>query len=250
MLLRVVYGMAGCAALAEGVSDRSSPPSRSRRPAWGPGFGSGAHRMVVAALVIAVIALLLCGLVALAVMELLAERTGSSDQAEDLVDEFDLAPDAVGAPASSVGLPERMDRASVHMVLVVSPVCRACQRLARSFEGSIPDGVSVVVTAADPARMREWAAAQRLSPDELVFDDDMSVVGALGVSSSPSVVGVLEGRIAFGAGIGGRRALDDLLTGGLAMLGPVQGPAREPTVAAAVDRRASPVQQQRPGSSR
>ena len=177
---------------------------------------------------IAVVALVLCGLVALAVMELLAERTGSSDPADDLLEELDLAPEVVGALASSVGLPQRMDRVSAHVVLVMSPVCAACERLARSFEGSIPDGLSAVVTAADPVRMREWAAAQGLPLEELVLDDDMSVVTAMGISSSPTAVGVLDGRIAFGARIGGRRALDGLLTGSLATLEKVPGPSPEP----------------------
>ena len=193
-------------------------------------------------------ALVLCGLVALAVMELLAERTGSSEPADDLLEEFDLAPEAVGALASSVGLPKQMDRASVHVVLVMSPVCSACERLARSFEGSIPDGLSAVVTAADPVRMREWAAAQGLPPAELVFDDDMSVVGALGVSSSPTAVGVLEGRIAFGARIGGRRALDDLVTGRLAFVGKFPEPFPEPATAGAADPTAPSVQEHRLGS--
>ena len=191
--------------------------------------------MVVAALVIAVVALVLCGLVALAVMELLAERAGSRNPAEDLFEEFDLAPDAVGSLASSNGLPEHIDGVSVHVVLVISPVCSACERMVRSFDGSIPDGVSIVVTAADPVRMRKWAVAQGLPVEELVFDDDMSIVKGLGVSSSPSAVGVLGGRIAFGAGIGGRRALDDLLTGRLAAFEVVPGPFRKPKMDATAD---------------
>lgn len=205
--------------------------------------------MVVAALVIAVVALVLCGLVTLAVMELLAEHGGSSDPAEDLFEAFDLAPEAVGAMASSVGLPEQMDGASVHVVLVVSPVCSACERLVRSFEGSVPDGLSIVVTAADPVRMRKWAEAHGLSLSGLVFDDDMSVVRGLGISSSPSVVGVLGGRIAFGAGIGGRRALDDLLTGRLGSFEMAIEPSPEPTVAATADPTVSPAREHRLSSS-
>ncbi len=205
--------------------------------------------MVVAALVIAVTALLLCGLVALAVMELLAERTEATDPDEGLFEAFDLTPEVVGAPASSVGLPEELDRASVSVVLVMSPVCRACERLARSFDGAIPDGLSVVVTAADPARMREWAAIQGLDREELVFDDDMSVVRALGVSSSPSAVGIMEGRIAFGARVGGRRALDDILNGRLATLDAIPGPSPEAAPAAKAEWQAPNLQEQHPGSS-
>ena len=168
--------------------------------------------MVVAALVISILALLLCGLVALAAMELVSDRlSGPREPAEDLVEEFELPAEVEGTAASSHGLPELLDRTVAHLVLVVSPVCATCQALAASFEGELPDGLTVVVTAADPVRMRKWASRQGLPVDDLVFDDDMSVVDGLGVSSSPAVVGTYNGRVAFAAHVGGRQAVDGLL---------------------------------------
>ena len=168
--------------------------------------------MVVAALVISILALLLCGLVALALLELVIDRpSGQEEPAEDLIEEFELPTEVEGTVASSHGLPELLDRALTHLVLVVSPVCATCQKLAVSFEGELPDGLTVLVTAADPVRMRKWAAVQGLPIDELVFDDDMSVVNGLGISSSPAVVGTYNGRVAFAAHVGGRRAVDNLL---------------------------------------
>ena len=168
--------------------------------------------MVVAALVISIAALVLCGLVALAVMELLADRPLGADQpAEDSIEAFELSPGVEGTVASLHGLPGRIDRTSTHLVLVISPVCATCQNLAASFESAIPDSVTVVVTAADAIQMRKWATVHGLPRDEVVFDDDMSIVNGLGVASSPAAVGFLSGRVAFAAHLGGRRALDDLL---------------------------------------
>ena len=168
--------------------------------------------MVVAALVISILALLLCGLVALAVMELVTDRPpASSPPAEDAVEVFELPAAAEPALASSYGLPSGIDRTRAHMVLVISPVCAMCARLAASFEGAIPDDLTVVVTAADPARMRKWASAQSLSLDDVVFDDDMSIVNGLGVASSPAVVGFVRGRPSFAANLGGRHALDEVM---------------------------------------
>ena len=168
--------------------------------------------MVVAALVISILALLLCGLVALALMELVSNRpSGPGEPAEDLVEEFELPTEVEGTAASSHGLPELLDRTVTHLVLVISPVCATCQQLAASFEGELPDGLTVLVTAADPVRMRKWASLSGLPMDELVFDDDMSVVNGLGISSSPAVVGTYNGRVAFAAHVGGRRAVDNLL---------------------------------------
>ncbi len=178
--------------------------------------------MVEAALVISILALLLCGLLALAVMELVAGRPSEPDEpAEDLVEEFELPPETERTLASSHGLPDNIDQTSRHLVLVISPVCAMCQRLAASFEGAIPDHLTVVVTAADAVRMRKWAAIHGLPLDEVVFDDDMSIVDGLGISSSPAAVGFAGGRLAFAANLGGRQALDDLLAQRAATFGQV-----------------------------
>ena len=199
--------------------------------------------MAVAALVISILALLLCGLVALAVMELVAERPSEpGEPPDDQVEEFELLPEAVGTVASSHGLPDRIDRASTHLLLVISPVCVICQKLAASFEGAIPDRVTVVVTAADPVRMRNWAEFNGLPLDEVVFDDDMSIVNGLGVSSSPAAVGFALGRAAFAANLGGRRALDDLLAQGVAILEQVSSlPAAPGGDSRSADRGSGPV---------
>ena len=168
--------------------------------------------MVVAALAISILALLLSGLVALAVMELVTERPPEVEQpADDSIEEFELSPEVAGTSASSHGLPEWIDGASAHLVLVVSPVCAMCRKLAASFGGEIPAHLTVVVTAADAVRMRKWARMSGLPLDEAVFDDDMSIVNGLEVSSSPTAVGIVGGKVAFSAAIGGRSALDELL---------------------------------------
>ena len=185
--------------------------------------------MVAAALVISIVALVACGLVALAVMELVASRPPEAGlPAEDSIEAFELAPSAEGTLASSHGLPAQVDQTSTHLVLVISPVCTVCHQLAASFEGAIPAHLTVVVTAADPTRMRKWASVNGLPLDAVVFDDDMAVVDGLGVTSSPAAVGFLGGRAAFGAHLGGRPALDDLLTQRIAIDGQVTALEADP----------------------
>ncbi len=168
--------------------------------------------MVAAALVISCVALLLSGLVALAVMELIADRPARLDSTDDdVIQELELSPAVAGTEASSHGLPQWLDHTTAHVALVVSPMCAACAAMVRSFEGVVPDGVTVVVTASGPQRQREWAAMLGLPPDEAIYDNEMSVVNSLGVTSSPTAVGFGGGRVIFMMGIGGRRALDTLL---------------------------------------
>lgn len=175
--------------------------------------------MVVAALVISIVALSVCGLLALAVLELVAERpTVSSQPSEDAFEELELAPRAEGTLASSHGLPAAIDQTPAHLLLVISPMCATCQRLAASFEGRIPEQLTVMVTASDPTRMRKWVAIAGLDVDDVVLDDDMAVANSLGVISSPAVVGFVGGRAAFAANLGGRRALDNLLAQRLSIL--------------------------------
>ena len=176
----------------------------------------------MAALIISIAALLLSGFVALAVMEMAAERPAAPGQpAEDSIEEFELSPAVAGTSASSHGLPDRIDGAPAHVVLVISPRCAMCNKLAVSFDGRIPAHLTVVVTAADAVRMRKWAAENGLPLPETVFDDDMTIANGLEVSSSPTAVGFVNGAAAFAAGVGGRRALDDLLEQRIAILGQV-----------------------------
>ena len=168
--------------------------------------------MVAAALIISLVALLVSALVALAVMELVvASPAGPSAPAPDLVEQFEVDDEVAGTLASSHGLPGAIDGAETHLVLFISPMCAMCAGIAESFDGQIPQDVTVVVTASHPQRQRQWAFDHRLPAGEVVFDEEMSIVNGLGVSSSPTVVGFGGGRVVFVAGIGGRPALESLL---------------------------------------
>lgn len=182
--------------------------------------------MVAAALLISIVALLLSGLVALAVMELVADRPADrSMPAADTMEAFELPPEAEGTAASVHGLPRSIDATSTHLVLVVSPLCATCKTLVASFEGAIPEDLTVLVTASDLLRMRKWAMDHGLPTEELVFDDDMSIVNRLGVSSSPAAVGFIRGRAAFAVHLGGRAALDDLMARRISIREDLRSPA-------------------------
>ena len=168
--------------------------------------------MVAAALIISIAALLSSALCALAVMELIASRPASaSEPREDSIEEFEMSAEVVGTAASSHGLPDRIDDTDKHVVLVVSPMCARCGAIAASLSEKMPDGLTVVVTASAPARMRAWSTEHGLKEADLVFDDDMSIVNSLGISSSPTSVGFGGGKVLFAANVGGPQAVDELL---------------------------------------
>ena len=180
--------------------------------------------MVVAALVVSIVALVLSALSALAVMELIADRTsGASEPGDETIEEFEVSATVAGTSASSHGLPASIDDTDRHVVLFVSPMCVMCSGLVGTFAGVVPDGLTVVVTASHPARLREWAASLGLHDGAVVFDDDMSIVGRLEISSSPTAVGFGGGSVSFVAGVGGRPALNRLLADRFAADG--NGPA-------------------------
>ena len=168
--------------------------------------------MVIAALVISAVALTSSALVALAVMEMTANRVaGPNGSTGNLVEQFEIPESVLGTVASDHDLPAWIDAKDRHLVLFVSPMCTLCGGIVGSFHGDVPEGLTVVVTASHAPRQRDWAAVHGLPASETLFDEDMAIVSALGVSSSPTVVGFGVGRVAFMAGVGGRAALDDLL---------------------------------------
>ena len=168
--------------------------------------------MVAAALIISIVALVASALCALAVMELIANRSDAAPDADDaLIEEFEVSSQVAGTSAGAHGLPERIDGLDRHLVLVVSPMCARCALIARSLEGAIPADLTVVVTASAPARMRAWSLEVGLREDQVIFDDRMSIVASLEIASSPTVVGFGKGKVVFSAGIGGPAALDELV---------------------------------------
>ena len=168
--------------------------------------------MVVAALIIAIIALVASALVALAVMELIANGTTSPTQPEhDKIENLEVPDDVMGTLAGSHGLPASIHETDRHMALIVSPMCTTCSGIVGSFDGVVPNGLTVLVTASQPRRHHEWITMHGLKLGDAVFDEDMSIVNSLRVSSSPTVIGFGAGRVAFMVGIGGRTALDELL---------------------------------------
>lgn len=169
--------------------------------------------MAAAALIVSIVALVASVLAALAVMELIANgrQAGGGAPEQDLIEDFELLPEVVGTRASSHGLPAEIDSTDRHLVLVVSPMCARCGLIMGSLHGTMPEGLTVVVTASAPARMREWTEEHGLAEGDLVFDDDMSIAKSLGVDSSPTALGFAAGEICFAAGVGGPAALEDLL---------------------------------------
>ena len=165
--------------------------------------------MALSVALVAVCVLLAAVAVRLHAQAALAE--GGRGVRADRIERLALA-DGVGAmSASDAGLPAFIDGAARHLVLFVSPACPACSDLVSGLGGEIPDGLTVVLTAAKPRRADRWVRAHSLTDGQVVLDDGTAIAERLGVAASPTVVGFAGGRAALAARVGGLDAVLALL---------------------------------------
>lgn len=166
--------------------------------------------MALAALIISTVAMLLTTLVALACLELVPQSgTQATDFADDQSLPIELSEGVRSSKPSVHGLPSELDQARSHLVLFLSPTCVACRKIAESLAGNTPVGTTIVVTAGPDDRLVNWAEQYGL--DSAIIDSGYEIVGSLGLTSSPTVVGIGDGSISFATGISGMRALESLL---------------------------------------
>jgi hypothetical protein len=118
--------------------------------------------------------------------------------------EVALAKGVFGADAAQFGLVVPQTGASI--LLFLSPTCNGCSMLADTFKGTVPDHVTIVLTAGQPAVLRKWALDHRLDDRAIVYDDERVLVESLGIDSSPTAVGTVEGKFAMAVGIPGPKA--------------------------------------------
>lgn len=167
--------------------------------------------MEILTLVLAIFALFVSLLTATAMLEF-ASRGGlqSNDETSSRVDPVTLREHVLNASALDLGLPVA-EMAGASLVLVLSPTCVTCRQIASSFDGTVPTRVAVVVTngTLGPVdRMRAWVSDVGLVEDVVTFDDDRSMVDSIGVTSTPVVIGLAEGRVAFAYAVSSRTAFE------------------------------------------
>ena len=186
--------------------------ARLRLSSWGDLRHGAAGRcgpvrpMLEAALAVAA-GVLLC---AAAAAHMRVERiVGSSD---GLAERLHLPETASGLAASAAGLPSDIDATDRHVALFVSVSCPVCHRIVASFQGTVPAGLTVVVTDTDLRKARRWVRRARLQGS--VVADDGSVAAALGIAAAPTAVGFFGGAARFALRLRGAGALGRLLEPG------------------------------------
>lgn len=179
--------------------------------------------MAIAAFVVSLLALLASLFVALGMIEVVSSipRPGDIESDDDELMWFNLSEDVMGAPATRFGIPNVSDIGG-SVLLVVSPMCKGCGRLLDSFRGQLPERASFLITAGRPEVLRSWAAAKSLPGELTIFDDDQTIVAAIGVEGSPTVIGFANGQIAFAVGVAGPSAFAKIYERALSFSGEVR----------------------------
>lgn len=172
--------------------------------------------MIILALVIAVFSLVISVFLSLAIMELLANGVaGPRPEAgpdEDNLVELELGEDVLDSHAADHGLALATPAEDgLDLLLVLSPKCTRCGEIADSLPSELPPGLTVLVTAADRPTMEQWAGSHGIAKLPVIYDDEASVVGSLGISGSPSVVAFVAGRVRYAAAVGGLQVVEQLL---------------------------------------
>lgn len=160
--------------------------------------------MVGVAIVVSSVALGVSLFLALAMIELVNAQRQVAPRIDKEIIDLGLSEDVVGHHLTEFGLEELSHPTG--MILLLSPTCTACQRLADTFAGVIPSFVRVLITAGEPNKLRKWAEDRRLPLDEVVFDDNRLIADQLTISSSPSIIGVYDNTVAFAVGVSNSEA--------------------------------------------
>lgn len=127
----------------------------------------------------------------------------------------------IGQLPSTHGLQD-LDQSS-GVVLLLSPKCHTCGRIAEELAKGLPEALMmVVVSGTDEATAYQWLAATGLAADDVTLDDDYQIVRSLSLFATPSALRIFEGQITGVWSIPSVRALDSFLNEELA-------PASAPT---------------------
>ena len=143
------------------------------------------------ALAVAIAALLVNAFLALSMMEVVARLNAKTEEPPDRVSAGELGPGIKGAAATDLGLP--VDSSRAHLVVVLSPLCASCKRIAEGFRDTgVPDEVSIVLTASHEQRLLAFVREHQLPSDRVRLDPDRALVDKPGIEGSPSALIVID----------------------------------------------------------
>lgn len=139
----------------------------------------------------------------------------------------DVTSSLIGRIPSHYGLPRQLDSEAFAAMLLLSPRCHTCARVAAELSKSIPQGLTVVVTGAEESVAREWMQGLGLSPDDVILDHDYGIVNRMALYTTPALVRIIEGRFAGAWTIPSYRALRSVMNEEPPKLAPLSSTALE-----------------------
>lgn len=124
----------------------------------------------------------------------------------------DVTSAVMGGLPSQHGLPRRLDGEAFAAMLLLSPRCHTCARVATELsKKGIPRELTVVVTGAEEAEARRWLEGLGLSGSDVVLDHDYRIVNSMAMYTTPALVRIVDGRFAGAWAIPSYRALRTIL---------------------------------------
>lgn len=124
----------------------------------------------------------------------------------------DVAGAVMGHVPSEYGLPRRLDDEAFAAMLLLSPRCHTCARVATELaKGILPRELTIVVTGADEATTLKWLEGLGLSPRDVILDHEYRIVNSMALYTTPALIRIIEGRFAGAWTIPSYRALRSLL---------------------------------------
>lgn len=123
----------------------------------------------------------------------------------------DVTSSLLGHFPSQHGLPRRLDGEAFAAMLLLSPRCHTCARVAAELAKGIPPGLTVVVTGAEEKIAREWLQSLGLTSDNVILDHEYQIVNSMALYTTPALIRIIDGRFAGAWTIPSYRALRSIL---------------------------------------
>ncbi len=124
----------------------------------------------------------------------------------------DVGSSLMGHLPSQYGLPRRLDGEAFAAMLLLSPRCHTCARVAAELsKAGIPRELTVVVTGAEEAETRKWLQGVGIPESSVILDHDYQIVNRMALYTTPALVRIVEGRFAGASTLPSYRALRSVL---------------------------------------
>lgn len=112
----------------------------------------------------------------------------------------------------AIGLPVELLTADRAILLVVSDRCSTCDLIGEHLDGSLTEGVWLMVEPRSEGSARTWLARFGLSSEaQVIIDLDGSVSTSIGIDVTPSVLRLRQGSAVEAHTLPSARRLDDEL---------------------------------------